>query len=1565
MSVPLRNLFAYIKDLYNTAEPVTQFETEQGQQKTKDQHYFLVDEWIDLHEIAQREGNTDISFQYLNPEDALLKLHRVNIPPLNAPTELLGWTNVLVPFGNLLPILNKVPQRDISEAFDASPQRTELYNKWAELTKQTSADKIDELNAKLPKTLHKWVTIAPTTEGLTLQKHNTLAQNVLFDDDNKRTKAYQQYETEFKQYHLQWWTNIRVNKLYETLHTLYYELKGRDNKRIFLSFGLITGRLGDTVYRNFLYHVPLKLSVRGQELQIDFDTFVNRLFAEQHFTELLPNYFKTEPTEAVEQRKKAVLANIDAFNAQTLQFYGSPDYLKELFYEPAQQILSVFSQLQNRFFDTQTKDLQTDTTFYPTHDAKLITFSFSPVVQTKTVESQIQISKDAANIVQKINDLERNGELNLVPDFFTKLFDLNVAQTNATMGSTRLFSPDEVQRLGNIDVEEEHHLAQKFLFPLPYNNEQLEIANRLLLQDAVTVKGPPGTGKSHTIANLICHFVAQGASILVVSHNAKALSVIKDKLPTEIQQLTVSLVNETKSNDSLKASVNSIITHLAKKYTQNEVQQLQNSLENLHLQYNNTLNHIYNAISYNQTPCQLYNPLTQQLQNLPALEWARFFFAQNHQSQLLHDPIAYQYDTKPLLDLYQQWLGLTTGFTAADFELPNYHFLPDTAFIQPNEVQQVEQRLSHIAQNINVQDYAASNQLAVSPNLVQTINKFTQQLQIISQTVVSWQLLHHPQFDARLLYHLLAKNAELRASLVRYQNQLLEYDLNVQALGATDPDILHRSLTELLEKFGYNDQLSLWQRTFLNKDLSRFLLCQVNGLPADNPKLLKVIELKIKQLQAAKQLRITFTNYLSSLNMVLSDDILVLFPRLDAINIFIQLFEQLNAYLLQLKQAPLLLNEAHIEARLPWLQGLTLFAEQQTLQQQATDRKNALLTAEQLLQPPHPLLYAVADALQNSQSVKYAELLNHYKAQRAKAMVANEAQKLYNQLTGTLTQTMPLLKQAICEQNGVLTAPQTLSSDLFFAQIADFLQKTVNTINQSEPLLEQLQTLRGNIEQKTAELVSYQTWYYKTQQVTEHQKSALSAWLASLVAIGKGYGKNTVQHLNAAVQNMQIAKQSVPVWIMQQQTAITFFPDASPQQFDLLIIDEASQCDISTLNLIFRSRKCIVVGDENQTSVAINTQLFQIDKVNRLLDTYLSQHTFKTSFNVNNNNSSIYTLSGIIYPNIITLTEHFRCQPEIIGYANQYIYNQLIVPLKTATEKLYGSPIAVEYIDGDLADEAKNNIVQRVLAIVLDYIAQYEAETLPQLPTIGILTLDSSNTKHQQLLLRELLRNEKVKQHEESLELLIGTAREFQGDERDVMLLTITTTHTYNANNELRPPRALLAEEFMRIYNVAASRAKERSVLLHSILPEAIGLINPDCYRARLLNYYYLMQSYKPQTGKKELADLLKQTDSRLGEFGRAICTYLFEQGYGNYLTPQMRVANYHIDFALIINNKKLALACDGTEQDNTPHLIEQDVHQQLILERAGWHFVRLQSTNWFFDNNRAKKELLDWVKQF
>jgi hypothetical protein len=67
------------------------------------------------------------------------------------------------------------------------------------------------------------------------------------------------------------------------------------------------------------------------------------------------------------------------------------------------------------------------------------------------------------------------------------------------------------------------------------NKEQLEIAKRIENYSAVLVQGPPGTGKTHTIANLLGHFLSQGKNVLVTSHTKKALSVLKDKVAPGIR----------------------------------------------------------------------------------------------------------------------------------------------------------------------------------------------------------------------------------------------------------------------------------------------------------------------------------------------------------------------------------------------------------------------------------------------------------------------------------------------------------------------------------------------------------------------------------------------------------------------------------------------------------------------------------------------------------------------------------------------------------------------------------------------------------------------------------------------------------------------------------------------------------------------------------------------------------------------------------------------------------------------------------------------------------------------
>ena len=76
------------------------------------------------------------------------------------------------------------------------------------------------------------------------------------------------------------------------------------------------------------------------------------------------------------------------------------------------------------------------------------------------------------------------------------------------------------------------------------NREQRRIVEAIDRQRGVLVQGPPGTGKSHTIANLICHLLATGKRVLITAETGRALQVLKDKLPSEIQPLCVSLLGQ-------------------------------------------------------------------------------------------------------------------------------------------------------------------------------------------------------------------------------------------------------------------------------------------------------------------------------------------------------------------------------------------------------------------------------------------------------------------------------------------------------------------------------------------------------------------------------------------------------------------------------------------------------------------------------------------------------------------------------------------------------------------------------------------------------------------------------------------------------------------------------------------------------------------------------------------------------------------------------------------------------------------------------------------------------------
>ena len=150
----------------------------------------------------------------------------------------------------------------------------------------------------------------------------------------------------------------------------------------------------------------------------------------------------------------------------------------------------------------------------------------------------------------------------------TDPFGLDIAVLGATKAS--MAAAESLDHDRGIRVDSEAPAAvpagATYFFPLPFNAEQAAIINALegrksgRAASVVSVTGPPGTGKSHTIANLVAHAMACGKRVLVTARTSEAITVVREKLPKVLQPLVIaSTGTDRESIEQLKAAV----THLS------------------------------------------------------------------------------------------------------------------------------------------------------------------------------------------------------------------------------------------------------------------------------------------------------------------------------------------------------------------------------------------------------------------------------------------------------------------------------------------------------------------------------------------------------------------------------------------------------------------------------------------------------------------------------------------------------------------------------------------------------------------------------------------------------------------------------------------------------------------------------------------------------------------------------------------------------------------------------------------------------------------------------------------
>ncbi|MFM9596781.1 AAA domain-containing protein, partial [Streptomyces scabiei] len=193
-------------------------------------------------------------------------------------------------------------------------------------------------------------------------------------------------------------------------------------------------------------------------------------------------------------------------------------------------------------------------------------------------------------------------------------------------------------------------------------------------------------------------------------------------------------------------------------------------------------------------------------------------------------------------------------------------------------------------------------------------------------------------------------------------------------------------------------------------------------------------------------------------------------------------------------------------------------------------------------------------------------------------------------------------------------------------------------------------------------------------------------------------------------------------------------------------------------------------------------------------------------------------------------------------------------------------------------------------------------------------------------------------------QILCGTSAEFQGDERDVVFLSMIDSNEKETGpiRKMGAPDSQPGKDWRRRYNVAVSRAKDQLWVVNS-LDYANDLQEGDV-RKELLEYASNPHAFMIENEKIE-----REAES---PFEEEVAKALAARGYK--LVQQWPVGAYRIDMVAIDGNRKVAIECDGERWHSSEEQIRNDMERQTILERLGWHFVRLRGSEYYGDAEAA-----------
>ena len=389
----------------------------------------------------------------------------------------------------------------------------------------------------------------------------------------------------------------------------------------------------------------------------------------------------------------------------------------------------------------------------------------------------------------------------------------------------------------------------------------------------------------------------------------------------------------------------------------------------------------------------------------------------------------------------------------------------------------------------------------------------------------------------------------------------------------------------------------------------------------------------------------------------------------------------------------------------------------------------------------------------------------------------------------------------------------------------------------------------------------------------------------------------------------------IPAWCVTNLSARNSLP-LEPNLFDLLIIDEASQCDIaSALPLLYRSRRVVIIGDP--------FQLRHITKIEQRRDNQLqTAHGLGVDdLRFTYSENSLYDLS-MTMGKLIQLQDHYRSHEDIASFSNRVWYEDTLriwtdyARLKPPPDGNYG--IRWTEVSGTATRPRGGSVfilseVEVVVEQLVDLLMNQGFDG-----TVGVVTpfRAQANMILERVAkrIREDLRNR--------AQLIIDTAHGFQGDERDIILFSpcVSRDLSRGAHNFLK--------DTGNLFNVAITRARS---LLHVVGNREACANSGIPHIQRFAEYCLEIE----RTGRSPYKTTLR-SDERIGPWEKPLYDALVAKGLNPM--PQYLVNQYRLDMAIICGEIRIDVEADGV----STHLGSRiDAERDSRLTELGWRVIR------------------------